>query len=549
MPTSSPLLTTGSRRMRCSAIIERASDSCVSGVTVIVAVVAMSSRRTSRGSFRSARTRTTRSRSVTRPSSRPSSATGITPVSNCFIIAAASAAFIPGPAVSGDSVMAWRTRIDMASPPSSRMTYPEPVTGKPDWEGLEGSRVEISSAADRLNPGGRVDLRGHGGHTPERRPPGTAPSPSGVCRLRSSVGKDGVLVLGFPVGHGRAQQVGQDEICLCQPNVPAHLVSSGSSVVRPLVSDGWPTDLNGPFGARARRVTFGGMLKRVKRSRVVRIAQATADRYGDDAGGYLAAAIAFYGFLSFFPLVLLGVSIVGFAFESSPGLQEEVETALTRSVPGVEPLVTQSLRAAREARVSLGLVGLAGLLWTGTGVVGAGRNAVRTVFREGSQMAGLRRMAWLLAVTIGLGVVAREPHRRGFRPGVRGVRHHRGCPGHHVPGRPAVRVRGRAQRGPARGERRIRDGRGDGTAAERTALGAENGAAGGTDGRRRRPPDQEGGRAGSPGGHRGNLGEAPGRGGVRGGGGPGAVRAGVPASGGGRGAPPGSSPFGPAGCY
>src|ERR671918_173695 len=172
------------------------------------------------------------------------------------------------------------------------------------------------------------------------------------------------------------------------------------------VSDGWPTGLSTPFGAWARGVTFGGMLERIKRSRVVRIAQATADRYGDDAGGYLAAAIAFYGFLSFFPLVLLGVSIVGFAFESSPGLQEEVETALTRSVPGVEPLVTQSLRAAREARVSLGLAGLAGLLWTGTGVVGAGRNAVRTVFREGSQMPGLRRMAWLLAVTLGLGVGA-----------------------------------------------------------------------------------------------------------------------------------------------
>jgi membrane protein len=148
------------------------------------------------------------------------------------------------------------------------------------------------------------------------------------------------------------------------------------------------------------------MLERVKRSRVVRIAQATADRYGDDAGGYLAAAIAYYGFLSFFPLVLLGVSIVGFAFDRSPGLQAEVETALTQSVPGVEPLVTQSLRAAREARVSIGLFGLAGLLWTGTGVVGAGRNAVRIVFREGSQMPGLRRLAWLLAVTIGLGVVA-----------------------------------------------------------------------------------------------------------------------------------------------
>jgi hypothetical protein len=51
------------------------------------------------------------------------------------------------------------------------------------------------------------------------------------------------------------------------------------------------------------------MLERIKHSRVVRVAQATADRYGDDAGGYLAAAIAYYGFLSFFPLILLGVLV------------------------------------------------------------------------------------------------------------------------------------------------------------------------------------------------------------------------------------------------
>lgn len=148
------------------------------------------------------------------------------------------------------------------------------------------------------------------------------------------------------------------------------------------------------------------MLERVKHSRVVRIAKATADRYRDDAGGYLAAAIAFYGFLSFFPLVLLAVSIVGFALERNPGLQEEVGTALTRAVPGVEALVAKSLHTAREGRVSLGLVGLAGLLWSGTGVVGAGRNAVRIVFREGARMPGLKRMAWLIAVTVGLGVVA-----------------------------------------------------------------------------------------------------------------------------------------------
>lgn len=147
------------------------------------------------------------------------------------------------------------------------------------------------------------------------------------------------------------------------------------------------------------------MLERIKQSRVVRIARATSDRYRDDAGGYLAAAIAYYGFLSFFPLVLLGVSIVGFALDRNAGLQAEVEAALTRSIPGVEALVEDSLRAAQESRVTVGLVGLAGLLWSGTSVVGAGRNAVRIVFREGPPASGLKRKAWLVAVTAGLGLV------------------------------------------------------------------------------------------------------------------------------------------------
>jgi membrane protein len=147
------------------------------------------------------------------------------------------------------------------------------------------------------------------------------------------------------------------------------------------------------------------MLERIKRSRVVRIARATSERYVDDAGGYLAASIAFYGFLSFFPLVLLGVSIVGFALNGNPALQAEVEAALTRSIPGVETMVGRSLRAAQESRVTIGLVGLAGLLWSGTGVVGAGRNAVRIVFREGPPASGLKRRGWLVAVTAGLGLV------------------------------------------------------------------------------------------------------------------------------------------------
>ena len=99
MPTRSSPFSTGSRLTRCSAMRSRASDSCVSGVTVAGDLVRMSLSLTSSGSRREATTRRTTSRSVTRPTSLPSSTTGTTPMSNCFMRPAASAAVMSGFAV------------------------------------------------------------------------------------------------------------------------------------------------------------------------------------------------------------------------------------------------------------------------------------------------------------------------------------------------------------------------------------------------------------------------------------------------------------------
>lgn len=94
----------------------RASASLISGVTEMGARVAMSPARTSAGSFASARTRITRSRSVINPTGSSFSMTGTTPTSSDFMIFATSMAEAPEPTVFGDSVMAWRTRMDIDSP-------------------------------------------------------------------------------------------------------------------------------------------------------------------------------------------------------------------------------------------------------------------------------------------------------------------------------------------------------------------------------------------------------------------------------------------------
>lgn len=130
------------------------------------------------------------------------------------------------------------------------------------------------------------------------------------------------------------------------------------------------------------------------------------ERHGEDAGGYLAASIAYYAFLSFFPLVLLALSVIGFVLDARPDLQAQMQDAVAESVPGLEGLVGRNLQRVADARAGAGIIGLFGLIWTGAGVVGAGRNALREVFREGPHQEGWRDKVWLVGVTIGLGTMA-----------------------------------------------------------------------------------------------------------------------------------------------
>lgn len=139
---------------------------------------------------------------------------------------------------------------------------------------------------------------------------------------------------------------------------------------------------------------------------LVRRAIRLNERYGEDAGGYLAASITYYGFLSFFPLLLLALSVIGFALAARPELQAEVRSAVTDSFPGLQAIVGKNLDAIESSRAGAGVIGLIGLLWTGSGVVGAGRNAIREVNREGAPKGGLAARAWLVGVTIGLGAIA-----------------------------------------------------------------------------------------------------------------------------------------------
>ena len=134
----------------------------------------------------------------------------------------------------------------------------------------------------------------------------------------------------------------------------------------------------------------GPLVERVARSvdrfqqrhAVVGFPFAVCKKFGDDQGARLAALVAYYGFFSLFPLLLVLVSVLGFVLSGDPGLRHDiVDSALGRF-----PVIGNELRAG--SGVSGGLhgnwvsivVGGATAVWAGLGVAQAAQDAMNTVW-------------------------------------------------------------------------------------------------------------------------------------------------------------------------
>lgn len=109
----------------------------------------------------------------------------------------------------------------------------------------------------------------------------------------------------------------------------------------------------------------------------------TLGHYGDRNGNAQAGAVTFFAFLSFFPILALAFFVVGYVSTVFPGLRGEVASALEEMLPGVVgqregkiPLTTFEEYAGR-----VGLLGLAGVLYSGLGWVSGMRSALEVMFR------------------------------------------------------------------------------------------------------------------------------------------------------------------------
>ena len=103
-----------------------------------------------------------------------------------------------------------------------------------------------------------------------------------------------------------------------------------------------------------------------RRHGVLGFPYAVVKKYGDDAGGREAALITYYGFLSIFPLLLLGVAVLSRVLASHPDLRERLVTAVVPEA--LRATVDHSLATLPTSTIPF-VIGLIGLLFSATGVV------------------------------------------------------------------------------------------------------------------------------------------------------------------------------------
>jgi membrane protein len=116
--------------------------------------------------------------------------------------------------------------------------------------------------------------------------------------------------------------------------------------------------------------------RRQQQSRLAFLA-AVVKKFSDDQAGQLAALIAYYGFVSLFPLLLVLVTVLGFVLQGDPDEQKRIlEGAL-----GQFPLVSDQLKLHSLSGSDAALVvGIIGSLLAGMGITGATQNAFNRIW-------------------------------------------------------------------------------------------------------------------------------------------------------------------------
>ncbi len=125
------------------------------------------------------------------------------------------------------------------------------------------------------------------------------------------------------------------------------------------------------------------------------------DRFSEVNGGPMASALTLASFLSIFPLILVGIAVLGYFSASADDLAGEIIQQLGLRGEAATAL-TSAIDQAEQSRRSASIIGFAGLLWSGLGVVAVLQYTLNSVWqvRGRGLKDKLTGLAWLLGAGV-----------------------------------------------------------------------------------------------------------------------------------------------------
>jgi YihY family inner membrane protein len=102
-------------------------------------------------------------------------------------------------------------------------------------------------------------------------------------------------------------------------------------------------------------------------------------KFGDDQAGKHAALLAYYAFLSLFPLLLVFATLLANALAHDPQLQREIIDAAVAQFPVLGTQIEGSIRTIQGSGIGL-VVGILGSLWGGLGITQSAQDAMNALW-------------------------------------------------------------------------------------------------------------------------------------------------------------------------
>jgi membrane protein len=136
---------------------------------------------------------------------------------------------------------------------------------------------------------------------------------------------------------------------------------------------------------------------------------AVIKKFSDDQASQMAALIAYYGFFSLFPLLLVFVTVLGFVLQGDAGAQRSVLHSTLSQFPIIGNQLQSNIGSLKGSAASLA-IGLAASLFAGLGITGATQNAFNQVWyvphKRRPNFFGTRLRGLALLVVLGVLAIA-----------------------------------------------------------------------------------------------------------------------------------------------